>query len=221
MAIPVWVRCSTVGDGIAETVRRDIAPLMQRFECQLFKVSRLGYDPYEQAFGFAGDLTPDDTVACTTEEEALAAGAGWDGICLSYKLLPLTSYLYVYVWRLEERTCVALQIDAGVLYFRSDEDSDGDWLERFLAAAAASLHVDACVYGTGYEVVYEPIDPASVLRLIRDGTVMYRPYPSFHAVALAMISEAEVHQMLNTPGRPSPTRYTLTTSGYHVFSNLK
>ena len=194
---------------------------MHRFECELFKVSRLGYDPYEQAFGFAGDLAPGDTVACTTEEDALAAAAAWDGMCLSYKLLQVTSYLYVYVWRLDERTCVALEIDPGILYFRSDEDQDGDWLERFLAAFAASLHVEACVYGTGYEVVYEPIAPAAVVGLIRDGTIMFRPYPSFYAVALPLIAEADVHRMLQSLGRSSRTRYRVTTSGYHVFANLK
>jgi hypothetical protein len=42
------------------------------FRGKLFKVARLGFDPYEEKFGFAGDQDIGSTVKCATEEEALA-----------------------------------------------------------------------------------------------------------------------------------------------------
>jgi hypothetical protein len=221
MALPVWVRLASLDDDLPQVVRSGVVPLLQMFRGKLFKVARLGFDPYEEKFGFAGDQDIGSTVKCATEEEALAVASQWQGLVLSYKLLDVISYLHVYLWMAQSRTCMAVEVDSSILFYRQDEYSDGDWLGRFLMALAPAVGATVCAYGMGYEVEYQPLDPASIVQLVRSGEVLSRPYPSFHAVSDALVSEREVQDALRAYHRPSRTTYVATTTGYHVFLNLK
>ncbi len=219
MSTPTWVRFSPVPD-TPEQLLDAARPLLDRLEFELVKVSRLGWDPYEEAFGYAGDQDANSTVKCATEADALAAARGWQGFSLHYNALSAWTDVFLYFWNGEQGTNLVVELGSSALYYKGEGFREGQWVRDFLIGYTAAVGADVCGYGTPYKVVYQPLDPARVLAELASGTLVRYPSPVMHLISFRLVGPGQVAPLLAAQNPEPSLAYAQTTSGYHVLADL-
>jgi hypothetical protein len=214
MSTPTWIRFSTVTK-TPQQILEDASGLFGQHKLQTRELARL-------ALSDEGTLEFDEPslIKIRGEEEALSRSRKWDGFAIAYNVASITAVLYVYFWSLGEAYGAAVQTDTQIPFLERDDLAEGEWLERFLSAYTAITSASASGYGQPYRFTFDPLDPDTIARELRDGTMVRRKFPSLHMISNTLVTDDEVAAALALEGKNPLIRHFRTTTGYHVISSI-
>ncbi|MBZ4421603.1 hypothetical protein K8638_34685 [Myxococcus sp. RHST-1-4] len=103
--------------------------------------------------------------------------------------------------------------------------AEGEWLERFMCAYAATCDSSACAYGRDWPFSFESLEPARLVEELRGGKLLKRPLPGFYLLSPSLLSGEEVSSLLHAQEAELAKhhhllRYFRTSTGHHVLSSL-
>ncbi|MBZ4420413.1 hypothetical protein [Myxococcus sp. RHSTA-1-4] len=160
-----------------------------------------------------------------SEVEALDASRDWEGFSVAYDVLSIRADIYLYFWREDGGTCLAVETDSQVPYLESGGMAEGEWLERFMCSYVAACGASACAHGRGWSATYKPLEPRQLVSELRDGTLFTRPLPGFYMLSEQFLSVDTVSALLQSHEAKRSAQYFLmryfkVAGGYHVFSSV-
>lgn len=218
MATPQWVRFSSLARTPAEICRQDLADLFVAYGFRLWVISRLGRG------GPRNEMADIDAppVECADIDDALRLSAAWDGVAMHFIVDDVGYNIALNLWREEGRTVVCLYLQTGIVWYKEGGYEEGEWLRAFLLRFASSVGAQCCGFGRDdeYHFVYRPLNPASVLGRIADGSLFQIHDPAIHLVSVDLVDASEVRASLARHGSREGFRYASSTNGYHVLWNF-
>jgi hypothetical protein len=217
MSIPTWVRFSLVNIPI-RFLFENIGPLLRRYEFKLRQVAQLKWSLEKNELEFDEESIIDiDDIS-----EVYEITSKWDGFALAYTVFSVGVYMYLYFWKTEGITCLAIETDTQTPYLETDQLVKGEWLEKFLCEYTSLCGTKVCVYGHYYSIEYKPISTEEILANLKNGDLLTKePGLSFYMISATLLSEEEVALLLDSNRKHNKLYYFQTTTKYHIFSSLQ
>jgi hypothetical protein len=213
MATPTWVAFTSTSS--ADAVLNASEPLRERERFQPYQMFRIVQRP-----DGSREMDHHSRRKIVSEDEALTIARNWDGFAISYHVGSVRADVHFCCWKEAGGNGLALETDTQIPYHRSDDYAEGEWLEQLLCEFTPLTKATISAYGHPYQVSYTSLDPAAVLRQLRDGSMLLLKGEVFHMISTALVSVDEMRQLFEGHQRNSRLKYTLTTTGYHVLSTV-
>ncbi|MEP7306567.1 MAG: hypothetical protein ABJA98_13705 [Acidobacteriota bacterium] len=195
--------------------------VLDRWNVHIESVGQLRASDSEMDGGL--ELVDDKLYPVENEAAALTMSRRWhaSGFIYTARSVPCHVYLYFFDEVGDECSCT-MAFDDSLLYFRSEDFNEGQWLTGFLSDMAAGLGADVCGYGAdnAYAVKHQALDPQEVLERLRHGDLLQIRNPIFHAFSPRIISREEIATVFDNGPRHLNLRCSVTLSGYSILHAL-
>lgn len=218
MATPQWVRLSPVRRSIDEICNEDLCGIYEAFSFQLWVITELGI----LENGQFGDISR-PFVECNSLNEALERSQDWMGVAITFVVKAIGSNVTLHMWRDGAETNVCLFVAAEMMWYESQDFRQGEWLLMFLLEVCSALKAECCGYGRDpeYDFVYRPLEPDTVLSLLRSGRLFQMHQPVIHLISTNVISSAELEHLLKSHEHRAGFQYRLDKANYHLLWNFR
>ena len=219
MATPQWVRFSPIARTIEQICNRDLTGVFSEYSFRLWVINELGIKEDTQTLG---DIDA-PFIECADIEAALRSAEAWRGVALTFVVDAIGHNITINLWREHEKTILCLYLAREIMWYRSDDYDEGEWLLKFLLRFITALKADCCGYGRDwdYDVIYAPLDADRVLLRLRDRSLFSIPSPVIHLISSGLISYDEINSVIAAHDVPVGFRYRQNTTGYHMLWNFR
>jgi hypothetical protein len=215
MSTPTWVRFSPFKGTVESAIART-ALLRKQLRFRLREAARLAWARNRSKVEFVDD----SLVKTNSEKEALKRAEDWDGLALSYEVTSIKALTYLYFWKADKNTGMALETDTQIPHFASDQLPEGKWFEEFLCRYTVDMGASLSAYGFYCPVEYKSLEAQPLLKELRDGSLLLRPLPSFLMIADELLSQAEMASILRSHKKHPSLHYRHIDKGYHLLSSI-
>lgn len=220
MGTPYFVKFSRIEGSVRAAIERLDIGVNHQLGLEYDRFAGLQPDDYEFSAGFelAHELVP-----CRSQTEALSLGAHWNNWVVSYLADHPQCHVNFCLFDIRQDSFAAtMSFDSFLVSYEPPGLPAGGWLRQLLLGIVAAFRCDVCGYGqdNAYCIRYETLDAQKMVERVRRGELFEMAYPILHAISTRLVKPEEMNELLGRLPCSEFLKYQLTTTGYHILSQL-
>jgi hypothetical protein len=218
MATPQCVRFSPLPRTIEQLCKEDLSEIFSTYSFKPWVINELGFNLDKQSFGEANY----EFIECDSIDAALEMSDKWKGVAITFVVESIWHNITLNLWREQDNTNICLYVAREIIWYRSDDFDEGEWLLQFLLRFVSAIDAQCCGFGrdNDYEFIYKSLEPKRMLSRLQDGSLFKIHDPVIHIISNKLISPSEINNLISKHGTYIGFQYQESILGYHVLWNF-